>query len=735
MMENKKLHLEGQVEHIIYQNSANGYTVLNVECDDGNFTAVGNMPFVCVGETLDLSGEFKAHPKFGEQFLVETFDKIMPNTSDSILAYLSSGAVKGIGIVTAERLVAAFGDDTLDVLQHDPDKLCCIKGITPKKAQKLSQSFNSIFGMREVIESLTKFGLEANEAIKAYRLWGDETVDTIKFDPYCLCNQPLCLEFQKADNIASNLEYENKDICRLRAGISHVLLHNQNNGHTCLPYDKLVCVSADFLDVDPKYIESTIKEMVDSETLILTKLEDKDFLFAHEMFEAEKSIAERITLMLKFPPQAIVGIGSEIESIEKIEGIKYAELQKKAITDALKTGLLVLTGGPGTGKTTTLKGIINILSLGGERVFLAAPTGRAAKRMSELTGKDAKTIHRMLEVAWDKDDNPIFNRNERNPLECDALIVDELSMIDTLLFDSLLKALPLGCRLILVGDTNQLPCVGAGNVLGDLISSNILPVVTLDEIFRQSSKSLIITNAHKIVNGEMPDLTSNNSDFFFMKNYDPTIISDTIIDLCSRRLPKAYSITPTDVQVLVPSKRGIVGTNQLNERLQETLNPPAQDKLEINLNGKIVRQGDKVMQVKNNYDISFERDNGEIGSGIFNGDIGTLIEISKDKSAVFVRFDDKIAVYGLEQAADLELAYAMTVHKSQGSEFDAVVIPMYQGPPMLYYRNLLYTAVTRAKHLLVLVGNENIVAKMVNNNRKSKRYSGLSQAICNEYLK
>lgn len=729
-MQNKsKLNLSGRVNHIIYQNTTNGYTVLSISNEDGEFTAVGSMPFVCVGETLEIAGGFKSHPKFGEQFCVESFNKVMPDTSESILAYLSSGAVKGIGEVTAKRLVDTFGEDTLDILKNSPHKMCTIKGITVKRAQKLSESFNSLFGMREVIEDLSRFGLAANEAISAYRKWGTEASETIKFDPYSICYEPLNISFDKADEIASRLELSNDDICRLRAGILHVMLHNRDNGHMCLPLDRLTVVSADFLGVELSKVEATLTQMIEGESLIKVEFKDREFVFTPDAFEAEDSIASRIALMLRFPPQSIVNANDEIDAIEKQKSIKYAGLQRRAINDALKSGLLVLTGGPGTGKTTTLDAIISILSSKGERVLLAAPTGRAAKRMSELTGKDAKTIHRMLEVAWDKDDKPVFHRNERNLLECDALIVDELSMVDSFLFDSMLKALPLGCRLILVGDTNQLPCVGAGNVLSDLINSNTLPVVALNRIFRQAQKSLIVTNAHKIVKGELPSFCVKDNDCFFIHEYNHQSISDIILGLCTERLTKAYSLSPLDIQVVCPSRRGILGTVQLNIRLQEKINPPHENKSEISLNGVTIRQGDRVMQIKNNYDISFEKDNGEMGSGIFNGDVGTLIDVSRDRSSLCVRFDDRTAVYTTEQAAELELAYAMTVHKSQGSEFEAVVMPMHKGPPMLYYRNLLYTAVTRAKRLLVLVGDEKIVEYMVNNNRKNKRYSGLCDML------
>ena len=473
-----------------------------------------------------------------------------------------------------------------------------------------------------------------------------------------------------------------------------------------------------------------MQEMIFDRSLIKDNVNDKEFIFSPNTHLCELYIASRVKMLLGFAAEQIKNIDTEIEKCEKNDGIEYAALQKEAITQALTKGMLVLTGGPGTGKTTTLNAIIKILQNNGKKVLLAAPTGRAAQRMSALTGVEAKTIHRLLEVSWDKHDKPIFNKNERNQLKCDALIVDEVSMVDTFIFESVMKALPIGCRLILVGDSNQLPSVGPGNILGDLTESGIVPVVRLNEIFRQAQKSLIVTNAHKIVNGEMPVLNASDKDFFFLLRNNKTEISQVIVDLCAQRLPKAYSYSAFDnIQVLCPSKKGELGTAEMNFRLQKALNPKSADKAEIEIASKTFRIGDKVMQIKNNYDITWIRDDGEQGSGIFNGDIGIIDSIDRKSRTLIVIFDDKTAKYTYEYATDLDFAYAVTVHKSQGNEFDCVIIPMFQGPPQLYYRNLLYTAVTRAKKTLVLVGNPKTVEYMVQNNRRTKRYSGLKEFL------
>ena len=726
-MQRKTLfEIKGSVDRIIFRNEQNGYSVIELEVEDGTITAVGIMPCVSVGEDLKLIGEFKSHPTFGEQFSVEACERSMPTTTAAILKYLSSGVIKGIGISTASKLVEMFKDKTLEVIEKEPERLTCIKGITSSKAKKISEEFNKIFGIRELMVYLGNYGITPEEAIKIFKKYENEAIEKINENPYCICEEPFNISFDKADKIAVSISISQNNLCRVRAGIIYVLVYNMNNGHTCLPKDKLLEASANYLSVPLEDVEEALKSLVEDRTVTLEVISGRDFIFSNKVHQAEVYSASRLLMMLRFPAQKITGAKEYIKTIEQTEGIEYAKLQKEAIKKALEEGLLILTGGPGTGKTTTLNAIINILERNGEKVYLAAPTGRAAQRMSLITGKEAKTIHRMLEVEWDKEDRPYFKRNERNLLDCDSLILDEFSMVDSLLFDSILRALPLGCRLIIVGDRDQLPSVGAGNVLADLIMSETLPVVELKEIFRQSMQSLIVTNAHKIVNGEMPDLDRKDNDFFFIEINQPQIISDTIQDLCSRRLPEAYGYSPLfDVQVICPGKKGPLGTININKVLQEEINPKSCEKKELNINGVAFREGDKVMQIRNNYNIMYAREDGTSGEGVFNGDIGILVNIDKEESTMLVKFDSKYARYDIENARDLELAYAITVHKSQGSEFEAVVMPMYYGAPQLYYRNLLYTGVTRAKSKLIMVGTKITVKRMVENNKKTRRYSGL----------
>jgi exodeoxyribonuclease V alpha subunit len=513
-----------------------------------------------------------------------------------------------------------------------------------------------------------------------------------------------------------------------------------------LPIDKLTDACAKFIGKTAKEVASTLESLKLEGSLIFQIFQEKEFAFLPELYHCESYAAQRLAMMLKFPAQSIIGIKSLIENIENSEGIKYAARQIEAIESALNKGLLVLTGGPGTGKTTTLNAIIKILKQKGEKIYLAAPTGRAAQRMTEVTGEEAKTIHRLLEVEWNPENKQVFRRNEKNLLKCDTLILDEFSMVDSFMFDAILRSLPLSCRLIMVGDENQLPSVGAGNILGDIIHSAKVPTIHLNEIFRQSLKSLIITNAHRIVNGIMPELAIRNNDFFFLEMQDSKHIINTVLDLCCNRLPKTYAYSPLfDIQVLCPGRKGPLGTNELNKELQQVLNPSSKAatqehrfswansnkeyKKEINIGEITLREGDKVMQTRNNYDIPFVRSDGSNSQGVFNGDIGILTKIDKQNNSFSVKFDDKQALYDIDNAIDLELAYSITIHKSQGSEFEAVIIPIFHGPPQLYFRNLLYTAVTRAKSMLILVGIRDIVAKMVENDKKTKRYSGLYHTL------
>ena len=726
MEENCLLEVTGSVEQIIFKNESNGYTVLSLATEDDIITAVGIMPLAGVGEELRLVGRFKEHPSFGQQFSVEAYERFMPTTSKAIIKYLSSGSVKGIGPVLAARIVETFGDNTIEIMQKDPQRLCSIKGITKAKAQSISEELNNIFGMKEVMMYLSNYGITAEESIKIWKTFGSGAIDQINENPYIICDSPIEISFDKADQISMSLEKSQDNGFRIRAGIIYVLEHNMKNGHTCLPKDKLIPAAAGFLEVDISKVEDEIEDLINSNLLVLESFNNRDFIFIPKMYNSEIYTAGRIIMLLNFPPRIITGIEEKIEKIELENGIKYASLQKEAITAALLKGTLILTGGPGTGKTTTLNAIIKILNSVGEKVLLAAPTGRAAKRMSELTGYEAKTIHRLLEVEWDEKDNAKFKRNEKNLLECDALVLDELSMVDSNIFESVLKALPLGARLIMVGDSDQLPSVGPGNVLGDLVNSGAVPVVKLEQIFRQAMSSLIITNAHKIVKGINPELSKKDNDFFFLDSWDAEKIGNIIGDLCTKRLPKAYGYSPLfDMQVICPGKKGKVGTIELNKKLQSALNPYNPEKKEILINGNVFRENDKVMQIKNNYNIPWKRDSGESGEGVFNGDVGILIGIDRSTSSLLVAFDDKVAVYNFENASELELAYAITIHKSQGSEFEVVIMPMFRGAPQLSYRNLLYTGVTRAKSMIIMVGVKDEVYKMVENNRKTKRFSGL----------
>lgn len=718
--------MSGTVEHVIYRNEKNQYTVLELNNSEELVTVVGYLPFVSAGEELKVIGVWTSHPSFGPQFKAEVCERSRPATAAAILKYLSSGAIKGIGQATAARIVETFGENALDIIENDPERLAQVKGVTKSKAKKISEDFKQTNGIKDIMVRLGKYGITPEEAVRVWRRYGAHSEDCIRQDPFCLCDDELDIDFTRADTIAASLDMPQDDNGRVRAGLLYVLRHNANNGHTCLPRDRLIQVAARMLEVEPEVAGGILHRMEETYDVHTERFDEREFIFLPRYYQSESYSADRLKMMLRYPPQAITGAEGSIKEIEIRENIHYAPEQKQAIIQALEKGFLILTGGPGTGKTTTLNGIIRILKEKGETVLLAAPTGRAAKRMSELTGEEAKTVHRMLQVEWDEADNPVFSRNERNPLECDAVVVDELSMVDAYLFEGILRALPLGCRLILVGDCDQLPSVGPGNVLGDLIASGLFPMVQLTEIFRQSMKSLIVTNAHRIVAGEFPELHDKSHDFFFLPLRKAENICNTIVDLCARRLPASYGYSVyQDIQVLAPGRKGELGTVELNRRLQAVLNPPGEGKKEINLNGSILREGDKVMQIKNNYNLPWTRSDGTTGEGVFNGDMGILVEIDKAAGTLTASIDDRLVLYDTDHAYELELAYAATVHKSQGNEFQAVIMPMFPGPHQLEYRNLLYTAVTRAKNLLILVGEERTVRAMVANDRKTRRYSGL----------
>lgn len=727
MAEKKLESIKGTVEEITFYNQDNGYTVMEISCGNEAVTVVGNFSQLAVGSQIEASGEWTVHPSYGRQFKADSLTETLPQDAAGILRYLSSGIIKGVGRATAEKIVNAFGSESFDVIEKDVDRLSSIKGISKPAARKIQRSFIEKFASRQTIEDLKQKGLTHKEAFDAYNFFHENAVEVFDDNPYDFVAAEI-YDFDRAEEIAEELDEPVSPGLRAQSLVEHIVDHNISNGHTCLPRDSVVRTAKAYLSCSDDVAQIAVDDAVEYHRLITEDIDGRQFLFTPSAYNAEKDIADRIKVFVNYPPQESEISGAEIYAFEKANDIEFDAKQRKAIEIAVNKGSLILTGGPGTGKTTTVKGIITLMQNRGLDVALAAPTGRAAKRMTELTGCEAKTVHRLLEVEYkDGSDKPVFVHNHKNPLDVDAVIVDELSMVDIFLFDALLDALPLRARLIMVGDKDQLPPVGAGNVLSDMIKSGLIPVVELDKIFRQAMQSLIVTNAHRVVKGEMPVTTDNgvDSDFFMMHETVPISACRKIVDLVTRRLPAAYSMDPvSDLQVLCPSKIGETGSQNINIMLQKQLNPPERGKNEIISRGYILREGDKVMQIKNNYDIPWFKSD-DNGMGVFNGDIGILTRIDRAADIINVKFDDREAMYSVENVGELELAYAMTVHKSQGSEFDGVIIPVVATPQKLAYRNLFYTAVTRAKKLIVLVGTESNVRAMVENDKKSRRYSAL----------
>ncbi len=726
----EKVTLSGTLEHITFSNNTNGYTVAVLKLPDDLITIVGIMPFVSVGDFLEVTGRFDTHPTYGPQFKVESFEKTLPSGSAAILHYLSSGAIKGVGPATARSIIEMLGDNALEVIENDWERLADIRGISVEKAENIHEEYVKQFGIRDIMMFLSPFKVSPERSLKVYRALGGDAAEIIRRNPYVLCDEGIDFPFEKAEEIAYTFGFPKDGEERIAAGINYILKHNLQNGHTCLPIEKLTATASKLLECELNEVKNVCNLLVKSGILKRMINKEKEFIFLPRFYDAEEFVAARLAVLLKYAPPSEIMADIEIDFIEQKENIKYEKLQREAIHTALSNGITVLTGGPGTGKTTTLNAIIKILESKGLNISLAAPTGRAAKRMSELTNHEAKTLHRLLEVEWGEGDKQTFARNERNPLTCDVLIIDEMSMVDILLFESLLRAIRLGCRLILVGDSDQLPSVGAGNVLYDILKNGKIPSIKLDKVFRQAMESLIVSNAHKIIGGKGPVLTSKDSDFFMLKTFDAPSGTSLITDLCSERLPKAYGFNPlTDIQVLCPSKMFEMGSVSLNNLLQDRLNPLKKGTKKVSFKGFELREGDKVMQIKNNYDITWVSDSGENGIGVFNGDIGILKSIDKKNGILLVRFDDKVATYQGDNLGELELAYAMTIHKSQGSEFDCVVLPLFDAPSKLLYRNLLYTAVTRAKKLLIIVGSEKTVEIMVENDKKTLRYTSLERRL------
>lgn len=723
------VQITGTVEYITFRNEENGYTVLDFSSDGELYTATGNVGELYIGEKVTLIGKWSVHPTFGKQFKIEGCRREIPETASEMLSYLSSGIIRGIKEKTARKIIEKFGEDTFEIIEKHPERLATIKGISADRAMDISKEFRKHATERETLIALEKYGLSTAECLKVFRVFGKDSADKIENNPYLLCTEGIGIKFEKACEIAKRLPTPPADEFRIEAGIIYVIRHNLSNGHTCLPKEKVIPISTELLGCSEESVAERIYVLIEKKKIISQVLYGKEFIFLPEIYKAEKNAADSLLFMKHFAPKCDDNIDEQINKAELVGGLCYNESQRNAIKIAVEKGILVLTGGPGTGKTTTLRGILKVFEGQGLEVSLAAPTGRAAKRMSELTGREAQTIHRLLEVEWDKNDKPVFQRNRRNPISAGAVIIDELSMVDIMLFSSLLDALPIGCRLVMVGDSDQLPPVGAGNVLHDIINSKAVPVVELKEVFRQAMESLIITNAHKIVKGEFPELAVKDKDFFFIERRTASSAAQTVCELCTSRLPKTYSYSPTDdIQVLCPSKKGESGTVNLNNILQKQINPSAKHKKEHNFGQRIFREGDKLMQTKNNYNISWEGSDGT-GLGIFNGDIGILEKIDESSRTMHIRFDDRLAEYPFESNQELEHAYAITVHKSQGNEFAAVVMPVVGVVDQLAYRNLLYTAVTRAKDMMILVGSQQTVKKMTDNNSKSKRYSALKSFI------
>lgn len=727
-MTNELETIEGEIYEVIYQNEDNGYTVCDINCNKSLVTACGHMPFIAPGEGVRLTGKWVNHPDYGEQFSAATVEKKLPQKAASILLYLSSGAVSGVRESTAKKLVARFGEDTLSVIAANPERLSEIRGISPKRAMKISESFIMRREAAQTVIFLQGYGISVKTALRIHKRFGSTAEDLIKKNPYILCESMERIGFKTADRIAAEMGIPSNNPARIASGIKYVLIEASLAGHTCFPKDMLISRCVGTLGVDESEVLAAYAELKRNCGII----EDGSYAYLASLYNAELYTAERLAQMCAQNFEYDRDKTDEfIKEYSDKHALTLSEAQKSAVHAAMSSGAVVITGGPGTGKTTIMRLVLDMFTEQKLAVSLCAPTGKAAKRLSESCGKEAKTLHRLLGVEMSEREEQRFSKNEQNPLDCDVVIVDEMSMVDIMLFSALLKAMRKDTRLIIAGDADQLPSVGAGNVLRDILDSEAAPSVRLSEVFRQAEESRIVVNAHRINNGEMPLGNDKDKDFFFMPRSAEGAL-ETICELCCSRLPAAYGFDcKSDIQVLAPSRKGTVGTINLNKVLQARLNPPAKDKKEKKFGERIFRVGDKVIQTRNNYDILWSTPDGKTdGLGIFNGDIGIIVDIVPRDSCMIIRFDDNhIVEYDFASVEDIEIAYALTVHKSQGCEFNAVVMPVCPMPPMLMTRNLLYTAVTRAKKLAVLVGSDSCIAAMVKNNRVQVRYSGLMQKL------
>ena len=722
----KEQKLSGCVEEVMFYNENNGYIVFDLSSEDEPVTVVGELGQVDEGETVTVRGVFQNHSRFGRQFHAFYCERQLPKTSHAIEKYLASGSIKGIGPTLAHKIVTEFGEQTLDIMEHDPHRLEIIKGISPTKCEAIAAEYRQLFGIRTALSFFSQYGVPSVYAMKAYKLHGSDTIKYIRDNPYAMCKAEIGYTFPRAQEFADNFDFDDGEQKRIRAGLLFILEANLSQGHTCLPLDRYIELAKRYLEAREQDVYDAYNYELEEKNIIEYERDDNTYVYLLEYFTAESFIAVRLGVLNAFMPQLNRDFNLMIDAEEKNSGIVYDEIQREAIALALTKGMIIMTGGPGTGKTTTLNAIISIYEMLDKHVLLAAPTGRAAKRLSELTHCDASTIHRLLEAQISPDNGEMyFARDAENPLECDALIIDETSMVDLLLMHKLLLALPEDATLILVGDPDQLPSVGAGSLFSDLITAGNVRTVALTEIFRQARESLIVMNAHAVNRGELPVLNAKDRDVFFLRRMTPESVAQTVCDLCATRLPSKMGIPASEIQVITPSRKGETGTFALNRALQAALNPPTERKREMICGATCFREGDRVMQIRNNYDMPWKGRHGEYGTGVFNGDVGEIVRIDPREDAITICFDEREAVYEASKLVELELAYAMTAHKSQGSEYRAVIFVPFAGAPRLLTRGVLYTAITRARELLVMVGNEEVIAQMTQNNRRNKRYSAL----------